>query len=231
MKRLFPAVGIFMFMLTASLSAQTVSFEYYYKFDRVSFDTVEVTDRAPDFRGPQMGGLEVTYPEAARKNGVEGTVKITAVLAADGKVHDIKIDQDLPFGVGAAVEKALLGFSFKPASVNGKPIPITMHLDYIVTLAYGEGDKEVSKPRITERPAPEYPSKYLAEKLDGKVSVQIMFRSDGTLKVVGVNSVMPREFDKAAAEAASKIKFEPAIHKKSKKSVSQQMTVEYEFKP
>src|SRR5262249_2620682 len=158
--RLFPAVGIFMSLLTVSLSAQTISFNYYYTFDRVSFDNVEVTDRAPDFRPPQLGGLEVTYPDAARKNGVEGTVKVTAVLAADGKVHDIRIDQDLPFSVGAAVEKALQSFSFKPASVNGKPIPVTMHLDYIVTLAYGEGDKDVSKPRITEKPAPEYPGRY-----------------------------------------------------------------------
>ncbi len=48
---------------------------------------------------------------------------------------------------------------------------------------------------------------------------------------MSVNSVMPKEFDKAAIEAAQKIKFEPAVHKKSKKAVSQSMTVEYSFKP
>jgi len=42
---------------------------------------------------------------------------------------------------------------------------------------------------------------------------------------------MPNEFDKAAAEAAAKIRFQPAVHKKSKADVSQKMVVEYDFKP
>jgi TonB family protein len=106
-----------------------------------------------------------------------------------------------------------------------------MNLDYIVSVFYSEDDKNVSKPQITEKPAPAYPSSQLSEKLKGKVSVNVMFFAAGTLKVLGVNSVMPREFDKAAMEAAAKIKFEPAVHKKSKKPVSQVMAVEYEFKP
>ena len=51
------------------------------------------------------------------------------------------------------------------------------------------------------------------------------------LKVLGVSSVMPKEFDKAALEAAEKIHFLPATHKKSKAGVSQKLTVEYDFKP
>lgn len=40
-----------------------------------------------------------------------------------------------------------------------------------------------------------------------------------------------KEFDKAAVEAASQIKFQPALHKKSHRPVTQQMTVVHQFKP
>ncbi len=58
-----------------------------------------------------------------------------------------------------------------------------------------------------------------------------MFYSSGMLKVLGVSSVMPKEFDRAAQAAAAMLKFSPAIHKKSKQPVSQQITVDYDFKP
>jgi TonB family protein len=231
MKVSFPALVAAVFLSATLAAGQSISFNYRYKFEPVSFETFEISDREPELRSPQLGGLEVEYPEAARKNGVEGTVKATAVLGENGRVRDIMIEQDLPFGVGAAVTRALQNLSFKPATVNGKPIAITMHLDYIATLAYAEGDKNITRPQILEKPVPEYPARYLAEKLKGKVSAQIMFRSDGTLDVVSVNSVMPKEFDKAATAAAENIKFQPAVHKKSKKAVSQMMTVEFDFKP
>jgi TonB family protein len=83
---------------------------------------------------------------------------------------------------------------------------------------------------VTEKPEPEYPAKYASSRVKGVVRVQVLFRADGTLKVGQVDSVMPKEFDAAVVEAAGKIKFQPAVHKKSKSPVTQQLTVEYEFK-
>jgi outer membrane biosynthesis protein TonB len=42
---------------------------------------------------------------------------------------------------------------------------------------------------------------------------------------------MHKDFDKAAEAAAKNLKFTPAIHKKSKQTVSQVVSVEYQFKP
>jgi len=187
-------------------------------------------DAPPDLRAPQLGKLNVEYPEQARKNGVQGTVKVTATLGEDGKVHDIHIDQDLPSGVGTAVTTALQSYTFIPASINGKPVAMVVHVEYNVTLAYPEDDKSVAKPTITEKPEPEYPPKYASNRIKGVVRVQVLFRPDGTLKVGQVDSVMPKEFDAAVVEAAGKIRFQPAVHKKSKSPVTQQLTVEYEFK-
>lgn len=82
--------------------------------------------------------------------------------------------------------------TFKPAAVNGKPVAIVMHLDYVVTLAYSEDDKSVGKVVILEKPDPVYPSKYLVERIRGTVSVQVIFKADGTLNVGKAQSVMPK---------------------------------------
>jgi TonB family protein len=181
---------------------------------------------------PELGGLpDVDFPDSARKNGVEGTLKAKMTLGENGKVRDIVITQGLPHGVDEAFTKAVQNYYFKPAKQNGQPVPITMYLDFIVTMDYSEGDKNVNKPKITEKPDPVYPEKYRAEKLKGKVEVGVMFYKDGTLKIIRVSSVMPKEFDQSAIAAAEKIKFEPAVHKKSKNPVGQAMTVVYDFKP
>ena len=208
-------------LLAAAARAQEISFNYYYHFENI----------ANADEPPQINGFNFDYPDSARKKGVEGTLKASMTLGADGKVSDIKILQTLPFGVEEAVMQGLRNFYFKPANSRGKPVPIKMTLDFIVTAVYDESDKNVSKPQILEKPAPIYPAKYAAEKLKGKVQVQILFFTDGKMKILGVSSVLPREFDKAATEAAGKIRFQPAVHKKSKSNVAQKMSVEYEFKP
>lgn len=210
----------FISAFSASGSAQEISFNYFYSFGRVEID-----------EAPTINGFDVNYPEAARKNGVQGMLKASLILGADGKTRDIKILQTLPHGVEAAVVKGLESLYFQPAKLNGQPVAIPMTFDFVVTAVYDERDKNVTKPQILEKPAPVYPATYAAEKLKGKVQVFVLFFTDGKVKVLGVNSVMPREFDKAALEAAAKIRFQPAVHKKSKEDVAQQMTVEYDFKP
>jgi TonB family protein len=231
MKTFFHLTGALLLAALCSLSAaaQSVYFNYLYTFEPVKFEGI--TDREPFFESPEIGKIDINYSEEARKNGVQGTVKATVTLGENGKARDIKIDQDLPFGVGAAVVSGLQAMTFKPAAINGKPVAIVMHLDYVVTLAYAEDDKSVGKVVILEKPEPVYPSKYLAEKIKGTVSVQVIFKADGTLRVGNAQSVMPKEFDRAAVEAAEHIKFQPALHKKSRQPVTQQMTVVYQFKP
>ena len=221
--KIFLGAGLMclLFVLSNSVKAQDVFFNYKYQ--------VGLSDAA---EAPEFSGFpDFDYPEAARKNGVEGTLKFTLTLGADGKVRDITVQQGLPFGVTEAIAKGLGQLSFRPAKRGGQPVDVKMFFDYIISTVYGEDDKNVSKPKIIEKPNVVYPPSQKAEGRKDKVQVQVMFYNDGTLKVVGVSSSMPKEFDKAAVEAAQNIKFEPAVHKKSKKAVSQQLTIEYNFKP
>jgi len=177
------------------------------------------------------GSLDVDYPEAARKNGIEGKVTVTATLGENGKVRDIVIVDNLGYGTGEAVAAGLQKFAFKPAKFNGTPTPMKMNVIYTVSLYYDETDKDVTKPKILEKPLPVYPESQRAEGMKGKVIVTILLKPDGEVQVLSVNSVMHKDFDKAAEAAAKNLKFSPAVHKKSKQPVSQAMSVEYAFKP
>ncbi|HSK73436.1 MAG TPA: TonB family protein [Pyrinomonadaceae bacterium] len=222
-RTLLLCLGVFSLLITLSgaAKAQNIAFNYYYQIDMTGAT-----------EPPQItGSPDIDFPEAARKNGVEGTLKAVLTLGEDGKVRDIIVSEGLPHGVTEAVTRALQNLPFQPAGNQGKPVAVKMLFDFVVAMAYGEGDKNVNKPKILEQPAAIYPEKYRAEKIKGKVRVGVMFYTDGKVKVTGINSVMPKEFDQAAAEAAAKIKFQPAVHKKSKKPVAQAMTVEYDFKP
>lgn len=217
---LFCRCAFVVLLLAASASAQEIMFNYYY-----TFEPAMITEP------PDLGGLEIAFPEAARKNGVEGKVKASGTLGEDGKVRDIVIHNDLGHGVGAAVQTGLQKWYFKPATFQGKPAAVKFSLDYIVSMVYDESDKNVTRPKIIDKPLPPYPPSQRAEAHKGKVEVRVLFMSSGELQVLGAGSTMPKEFDAAAKEAAAKIKFTPATHKKSKQSVSQVMTVEYDFKP
>ncbi len=222
-KHLFYCFAITFIFLSVSVfvNAQTVSLNYLYR--------VEPTVMTA---GPEMvGAPQIAYPDEARKNGVEGTLKASFTVGEDGATKNILIETGLGFGVDEAVTAGLQRLRFKPAKLQDKPVSVKMYFDYIVSAVYEERDKNVNKPKITSQPDPIYPAKYAAEKLKGEVLVSVLCNSDGTTVVLGVNSVMPKEFDRAAMDAAANIKFDPAIHKKSNKKVSQQITVKYKFKP
>lgn len=221
-KLLHCALFLSLLMLTAqAASAQQMFFNYRYEFEPAMItEPPELT-----------GALEVDYPETARKNGVEGTVKVTATLGEDGRVRDIAIVNNLGYGTGEAVVAGLQKFAFRPAKFNGKPTPMKITVHYSVSLYYDEGDKEISKPKIVDKPLPPYPASQRGDAMKGKVSVRVLLKASGEVEVLGVSSVMHQDFDKAAQAAAKNLKFSPAVHKKSKQPVSQQITVDYDFKP
>jgi len=74
-----------------------------------------------------VGGFEeitknLTYPEEARKNGLEGRVIIYAKIDLEGNVVDIKIAQSLSPECDKAAVEALKVVEWKPAKKGNKPI-------------------------------------------------------------------------------------------------------------
>ena len=222
-KQFFLCLGILSIVFTFSsfASAQRLSFNHQYQLEPL------IADAPPEF----INTLNIEHPEDAWKNGVEGTLRASFVIAADGSTKDIVIEKSLPHGVDEAVKIGIQNLRFKPATRDGEPVEAKMSINYVISAVYEHRNKKVQKPKFIEKPEPIYPAEHLSEKRKGRVEVRAIFYADGKIEIVGVSSTMPKAFDTAAVEAAKKIKFEPAIHKKSKKPVTQQMFLEYKFKP
>ncbi len=142
--KIFLCVGLtcLLFVLSNTVKAQDIFFRYNYQLD------LSNATEAPQF----SGFPEFDYPEAARKNGVEGTLKLILTLGEDGKVKDITAQQGLPFGVTEAIIKGLQQLRFQPAKRNGQPIAVKMFFDYIVSATYSGNDSNVKKPKLPPNP-------------------------------------------------------------------------------
>lgn len=218
--RLSVTLFLGLIVLMGAAKAQDLSFHYTFQFE-------------PTFltEGPRIKDFHVNFPEDARKNGVDGTVKVSFVLGKDGKTRLPVIVQDLPHGVGDAVVRGVSSLAFNPAMNNGEPIDMKVTVVYVVTAVFQEYDSNVTKVKLLGKPTAEYPAAFRAEGRKGKVVVAVLCYPDGKVKVSNTESTMPTEFDDAAKKAAENLKFQPAVHKKSKKTVAQWLWVTFEFKP
>lgn len=70
------------------------------------------------------------YPDSAREKGVEGVVVLSAVFTTQGKVTDIRILRELPYGLTESAVQAATGIKFKPALKDGQPVSVRMQLEY-----------------------------------------------------------------------------------------------------
>jgi len=77
----------------------------------------EVTRRAKitSITGP-------TYTEEARAKRVRGTVVLTAILCRTGKVTNIEVVQNLPYGLTERAVESTRAIKFQPAEKDGEVV-------------------------------------------------------------------------------------------------------------
>ena len=73
------------------------------------------------------------YPPGAKAKGIQGVVRLKAVIAKDGTVKDIEVVAGNPELTGAAVD-AVRHWRYVPAKVGGKPIEIGTTIDVVFRL-------------------------------------------------------------------------------------------------
>jgi TonB family protein len=73
---------------------------------------------------------EPNYTEEARRNNVTGSVRLRAVLAADGRVRHIAVIKRLPDGLTDKSIAAARLIKFMPAKVDGRPVSQFVVLEY-----------------------------------------------------------------------------------------------------
>jgi TonB family protein len=78
--------------------------------------------------------VEPVYAEEARRARLDGMVKLSCVIGADGKARDFKVDQTLGLGLDEKAMEAVGTGQFQPAAKDGQPvnvyatIQVTFHL-------------------------------------------------------------------------------------------------------
>ena len=74
------------------------------------------------------------YTSEARSRGVQGTILISAVFTAEGKVSDIHVIRGLPFGLNDEAIRAASAIRFKPAMKDGVPVSVRMSMEFSFNL-------------------------------------------------------------------------------------------------
>jgi protein TonB len=84
---------------------------------------------------PQLiGEIKVTYPEEAKKNEIEGTVRLKVTLSPEGIVENVVVINGPGYGLNEAALGALKRFKFKPATKGGEAVGYTFIYSYTFLL-------------------------------------------------------------------------------------------------
>ena len=89
------------------------------------FSGKEVTQKARILSQPRAG-----YTDAARQNGVSGTVTLRMVLAASGEVANITVVTGLPDGLSEKAIAAARQIKFEPALKDGRAVSQYIQVQY-----------------------------------------------------------------------------------------------------
>jgi TonB family protein len=69
------------------------------------------------------------YTTLARKNGVQGIIRVRALIGVDGKVKDVRLVGHLPDGLDNEAVKAVRKMRFKPATKAGQDVEFWQMLE------------------------------------------------------------------------------------------------------
>ena len=107
----------------------------------------EVAVTAPSVAGDvgrvRMGGnvasanlvkkVQPTYPILARQTGIQGVVRLHAIIGKDGSVMQLEVISGHPLLVNAALE-AVRQWVYQPMLVEGKPTEVDTTIDVLFQL-------------------------------------------------------------------------------------------------
>jgi TonB family protein len=85
--------------------------------------------KSVDSRPQPLNRPRPNHTEEARKNKIQGNVRVRALIDADGSVKQVRIISGLPDGLNEEAILAVKQMRFKPATKNGKPVAYWVPLD------------------------------------------------------------------------------------------------------
>ncbi len=88
-----------------------------------------------DVKAPKIRfSPEPEFSEAARYEKFQGVVVVDLVVDHDGKVRNVKIVRPLGLGLDEQAVAMIKTWSFEPAKLDGKPVPVEMNVEVAFNL-------------------------------------------------------------------------------------------------
>ena len=81
-----------------------------------------------------LGEVKIPYPEEAKKNEIEGSVRLKVTLDPEGQVTQVAVISGPGYGLNEAAREALRKFRFKPATKGGEAVGYTFVYTYTFLL-------------------------------------------------------------------------------------------------
>ena len=80
--------------------------------------------------------VEPSYPDRARRAGIEGTVELEVSISASGEMTDIEVVRGLPLGVSEAAADAVRRWKYRPARDKDGPVASRKTIRILFTLGH-----------------------------------------------------------------------------------------------
>src|SRR5579864_4395620 len=77
---------------------------------------------------------EPDYSDEARKAKYQGTVVLTVIVGADGRVHNAQVSRSLGMGLDEKAKEKIMVWKFKPATKDSKPVPVEVNVEVTFNL-------------------------------------------------------------------------------------------------
>lgn len=194
------------------------------------------------------------YTSAAITAKIEGTVEVEAVILQDGIVGETRIARSLDrtHGLDEAALAAAKHWTFKPGTINGRPVPVivTLALEFRLSStppvprlgvqtppvesefgknAHKAGEPGLIQPVRKQADEPVYTPAALRAKIQGIVTLEAVVLADGTVGEVRVTQSLDKDYglDAAALAAVKQWTFEPGTLNGQPVSVLVSVTAEF----
>lgn len=88
------------------------------------------TPKDPGIKAPRaLHTPDPKYSKSARKQKIQGTVTLSAVIGTDGRPRDVKVVKSLEPSLDANAIEAVKTWKFAPATKDGRPVAVEMRLE------------------------------------------------------------------------------------------------------
>ena len=172
----------------------------------------------PGVRHPQVVvEKKPAYTAAAMRQRIQGSVVLEAVIDTDGKPTNITVARSLDptYGLDANAISAFEAWRFKPATKDGKPVPMLVSIEMMFTLrdrqVYDKTYIHVKPPVLVKPQHPSYTAEAMRNRVEGVIEVEGIVGVDGKVTDVRVVRGLEPGLDANAIETMKRCTFTPGI--------------------